>query len=209
MPVEPKYPVCIAHSINKDHSENKGDGSEKDDIVTHHHFKACKDYDRTIKGKVQSSNIANLINQIQQPEYTEQNQTNTITNATSIRIMVIEGDQDVGYLFRLVLEEFINRLKVDLFQDPFAALGNFRIGLYDLVLIDIVDRKINGFELYYRIKKLDGKVKICLLTEFEIGHYEEITKELLFELNAKKNYFIRKPISNEDLVKQIKEMLEF
>lgn len=123
--------------------------------------------------------------------------------------MVIEGDEDVGFLFKLVLEESINRLKVDSFQDPFAALENFRPGLYDLVLIDIADRKINGFELYYRIKKLDGKVKICLLTEFEIGYYEEITKELLFELNAKKNYFIRKPISNEDLIKQIKEMLEF
>lgn len=208
MPVEPKYPVCITHSINKYHSENNDNGSEKDDIVTHHHFKACKDYDRTVKGKVQSSSIVNLINQIQQPEYTEQNQTNTITNATSKRVMVIEGDQDVGFLFKLVLEEFISRLKVDLFQDPFVALENFRPGLYDLVLIDIVNPKINGFELYYKIKKHDGKVKICLLTEFEIGHYEEITKELLFELNAKKKYFIRKPISNEDLIKQIKEVLE-
>lgn len=186
MPVEPKYPLGIAYSTNKDRSENNGDGSEKDDMVTHHHFKACKDYDRTIKGKVQSSNIANLINQIQQPEYTEQNQTITITNATSKKIMIIEGDQDVGYLFKLVLEEFINRLKVNSFQDPFAALGNFRPELYDLVLIDIVDPKINGFELYYKIKKLDGKVKICLLTEFEIGHYKEITKELL----AKKNILL-------------------
>lgn len=76
--------------------------------------------------------------------------------------MIIEDNEDINFSFKTVLEESINRLSVDSFQDPYAALENFRTGLYDLVLIDIVIPKMNGFELYYKIKKEDDKVKMFL-----------------------------------------------
>jgi DNA-binding response OmpR family regulator len=95
-------------------------------------------------------------------------------------------------------------LKVDSFTEPFAALNNFKSGLYDLVIIDIVLPNMNGFELYYAIKRLDDKVKICFITASEM-YYEEIIKETIPELDT--NCFIKKPISNEELIRQVKNML--
>ena len=68
------------------------------------------------------------------------------------------------------------RLKVDAFLDPIIALENFRPGLYDLLLIDIAMPKMNGFELYDKIRELDKKVKISFVTASEM-FYEEIRKE--------------------------------
>jgi DNA-binding response OmpR family regulator len=96
-------------------------------------------------------------------------------------------------------------LKVDSFTDPVAALNNFKPGLYDLILIDIALPKMNGFELYKKIRKLDDKVKICFLTAGEM-YYEEIRKEAFPELEA--NCFIRKPVANEDLVRSVKDILK-
>ena len=95
-------------------------------------------------------------------------------------------------------------MKVDSFTEPFAALNNFKSGLYDLVMIDIVLPNMNGFELYYAIKRLDDKVKICFITASEM-YYEEIIKETIPELDT--NCFIKKPISNEELIRQVKNML--
>lgn len=121
--------------------------------------------------------------------------------------MIIDDEKDVTFLFKMVLEDesITNvKLKVYSFNDPFVALENFRPNLYDLVLIDIMMPTINGFELYDNIRILDNKVKICFLTAGEM-YCEEIRKEALPELQEK--CFIRKPITNQDLIKQIKEML--
>ena len=108
------------HSVDSD-----GLDEQEQDFVRHHHYIACKDYDRTIMKKV------------------------------------LESDA---------------RLKVDAFLDPIIALENFSPGLYDLLLIDIAMPKMNGFELYDKIRELDKKVKISFVTASEM-FYEEIRKE--------------------------------
>jgi DNA-binding response OmpR family regulator len=119
-------------------------------------------------------------------------------------IMLVEDEDDLVMLFKMILESDAG-LKVDSFTDPFSALDNFKPGLYDLIMIDIVLPKMNGFELYYKIRKLDDKVKICFLTAGEM-YYEEIRKEAFPELD--RNCFIRKPITNEALIQQVKEILD-
>jgi DNA-binding response OmpR family regulator len=118
--------------------------------------------------------------------------------------MLVEDEDDLVMLFKMILESDAG-LKVDSFTDPFSALDNFKPGLYDLIMIDIVLPKMNGFELYYKIRKLDDKVKICFLTAGEM-YYEEIRKEAFPELD--RNCFIRKPITNEALIQQVKEILD-
>ena len=138
------------HSVDSDGLEKR-----EQDFIIHHHYIACKDYDRTITKKV------------------------------------LESDA---------------RLKVDAFLDPIVALENFRPGLYDLLLIDIAMPKMNGFELYDKIRELDKKVKISFVTASEM-FYEEIRKEAFPELDTT-ICFIRKPIANPDLVQQVREILE-
>jgi two-component SAPR family response regulator len=60
--------------------------------------------------------------------------------------------------------------------------------------------KMNGFELYREIKKLDNKVKVCFLTAGEMyyGIYTDIFDE---------NQFIRKPIENQELIKRLNKII--
>ena len=120
------------------------------------------------------------------------------------KIMLVEDEANIVLLFKMILESNV-RLKVHSFTDPIAALNNFKSGLYDLIMIDIALPKLNGFELYYRIKKLDDKVKVCFLTAGEM-YYEEIRKKVAPKLDT--NCFIRKPIANQDLIQQVREILE-
>ena len=135
----------------------------------------------------------------------QQNQLKQINNisAKNKRIMLVEDEADIAMAFKIVLESD-SRLKVDSFTEPFAALNNFKSGLYDLIMIDIVLPNMNGFELYYTIKRLDDKVKVCFITASEM-YYEEIRKEAFPELDT--NCFIKKPISNEELIRRVKNML--
>jgi two-component SAPR family response regulator len=52
--------------------------------------------------------------------------------------------------------------------------------------------KMNGFELYKKIKEIDNKIEACFITAFE--DYREEFKESFPELKEAK-YFIRKPKS--------------
>jgi CheY-like chemotaxis protein len=171
-------------------------------LVRHHHYIACKDYDKTITKKINSFGNLDLLTQsIQQQDQLKQTTKNSLKTK---RIMLVEDEDDIILLFKMILESDVG-LKVDSFTDPFSALNNFRLGLYDLILIDIALPKMNGFELYKKIRKLDNKVKICFLTAGEM-YYEEVRKQVFPELEA--NCFIRKPITNEDLIQKVKDILK-
>jgi PleD family two-component response regulator len=166
---------------------------QKQNIVSHHHFITCKNYDRTIMKRVSSFRASQQQNQLKQIDNI------SIKNK---RVMLVEDEADIAMTFKIVLESDA-RLKVDSFTEPFAALNNFKSRLYDLIIIDIVLPNMNGFELYYTIKRLDDKVKICFITASEM-YYEEIKKKVP-ELDT--NCFITKPIPNKELIRQVKNML--
>jgi DNA-binding response OmpR family regulator len=91
------------------------------------------------------------------------------------RILIVDDEDDINLLFKMVLED--NGYKVDTFNDPLVALQNFRAGSYDLLLLDIIMPKMNGFELYQKIRMLDDKVKMCFLTASGINQ-EEVKKKV-------------------------------
>jgi FixJ family two-component response regulator len=124
---------------------------------------------------------------------------NRTPDAEIKRIMIVDDSNDVNLTFKIVLSESDRRLRVHSFNDPLVALQEFKPDLYHLVIIDILMPKMNG-------RELDSKVKICFLTAGSEIYYEEVIKEAFRELD--KNCFISKPVANEDLIKQVKEMLK-
>ena len=86
------------------------------------------------------------------------------------------------------------------------ALSNFKLGLYDLLLLDIRMPKINGFDLYQKLRKIDSNVKICFLTASE-WFYEEYRRRLDTHPTVDKEHFIQKPFRSEELIRQLKEVL--
>ena len=125
------------------------------------------------------------------------------TNKTNKRILIVDDEPDLTKLCILTLEHY--GYKVDAFNDPQEALSNFRPGSYDLIILDIKMPKMDGFELYQEIKKKDNNAKICFLTASEL-YYEEFRKKEFCALD--KSLFIRKPIDNEQLVKEISKMIK-
>ena len=175
------------------------DDLREDDLVWHHHYIACKDYDRTIMRRLNSFRNLDLSTQSIQQHQLEEIDKNSFKNK---KIMLVDDEADIPWLFKI---ESDARLKVDSFADPLVALENFRPGLYDLLLIDIAMPKMNGFELYDKIRELDKKVKISFVTASEM-YYEEIRKQVFPELDT--NCFIRKPIANEDLIQRVRKVLK-
>ena len=166
----------------------------------HHHYIACKEYDKAITRKIQSAIKSSMIHSKQNGDDSK------VSKIASKRIMIIDDDEDTNLLFKIVLEgSDHNRIKVDSYNDPFVAIENFMPSLYDLLLINVSMPKMNGFELYYRVKALDNKVKVCFLTAGEM-YYEIIRRDVFPDLDV--NCFIGKPIANKDLLKQVKEILK-
>jgi DNA-binding response OmpR family regulator len=105
----------------------------------------------------------------------------------------------------MLLED--NGFKVDTFNDPLIALQNFTAGSYDLLLLDMLMPKMNGFELYQKIRMIDDKVKICFLTASGIDHDELKKRATIASINDIENCFISKPIENEELINRVKAQL--
>jgi two-component system, OmpR family, response regulator ChvI len=111
--------------------------------------------------------------------------------------LLVDDEPDVNITLKITLEE--NGFKVDSFTDPLLALSNFKPDSYDLIILDIKMPKMNGFELYRQIKKIDDKVKVCFLTAGEM--YYGVYGDIFNTLDV--NCFIRKPIENEMLIKRL------
>ena len=107
-------------------------------------------------------------------------------------ILVVDDEADLTMLCRIALEYY--GFKVDTSNDPQEALSNYKPGNYELVILDITMPKMDGFQLYDEIKKKDRKAKVCFLTASE---YNAIDK----------NLFIRKPIGNEELLKEVNRII--
>ena len=85
--------------------------------------------------------------------------------------MIIDNEPDTTTTLQVGLKEG-GDFDVHAFTDPLSALESFKPNFYALVLIDIVMPKLDGFELYERLKKIDPDVKACFLTASEMYHEE-------------------------------------
>jgi DNA-binding NtrC family response regulator len=117
------------------------------------------------------------------------------------KILIVDDESDICLTLANVLEG--DRFVVDTFDDPILALENFRKDSYDLVILDIKMKKMDGLELYKEIKKIDHKVKVCFLTASKFNN--KAFKEVLSDLE--KNQFIQKPIQNEELINIINKII--
>ncbi len=61
---------------------------------------------------------------------------------------------------------------------------------------------MNGFELYKKLREKDTKFKICFITSF-VMYYKAILEEHP-SIKKEVNCFIKKPITQQDLVSRIK-----
>ncbi len=96
---------------------------------------------------------------------------------------------------------------MDLKLDPISALDNYQINYYDLVILDIKMPKMDGFQLYTKIREKDPKVKICFLTAIATFNEEFRKTRLVLGKTINEDYFIQKPVETEDLIKKLDSII--
>jgi DNA-binding response OmpR family regulator len=123
------------------------------------------------------------------------------------KILVVDDESDICLTFATMLEG--NGFVVDTFDDPLLALQDFRKDFYDLLILDIKMKKMNGFDLYKEIRTVDNKVKVCFLTANKsiFGAFMDVLSELKEKSEIQENQFIQKPIGCEELIKIINEII--
>ena len=125
------------------------------------------------------------------------------TSKKKKRILLVDDEVDITTTYRMALEEA--GFQVDAYNDSSLALSEYKPSMYDLLLLDVKMPKMNGFELYEKIKglKTDQKPRVCFITAFEV--YYQALKELFPKDDV--DCFLSKPISLDELVKTVKSEL--
>jgi two-component system response regulator ChvI len=119
------------------------------------------------------------------------------------RILAVDDEPDVMLTLKLSLEE-TGLFDVDAFNDPELALSNFKPEVYCLLLLDFKMPKMNGYELYDKIKNIDDKVKVCFISAAYMN--PENAREV-FPFLKKIECIIQKPVEIPDLIGRVKAKL--
>jgi two-component system, OmpR family, response regulator ChvI len=124
-------------------------------------------------------------------------------NGVKKRILIVDDEVDTTLSFGLALEDS-GLFEVDKYNDPLVALSNYRPNTYDLLLLDIRMPAMNGFELYYKIKKIDNKVKACFISGYDVDYVALKEQFPSFKRDGLiPNKIIRKPIEVSKLIERI------
>jgi DNA-binding response OmpR family regulator len=115
------------------------------------------------------------------------------------RILLVDDEPDNNRIFTIVLQD--NGYDVDAFEDPKLALAVFKPNYYDLVILDLRMPGIPGDELYQRLRKIDDKFKLCIMSAYGSEHYKTLFSP------TDRICFMRKPITINGLVKNVDEIM--
>jgi DNA-binding response OmpR family regulator len=121
------------------------------------------------------------------------------------KILVIDDEPDVTYTIKNILED--RGFAVDTFTDSLLALDNYKANFYNLIILDILMPKMDGFQLYTKIREKDPKVKICFLTALTTFNEGFRKTRLILGNTINEDYFIQKPIETEDLIKKLTSIM--
>ena len=121
------------------------------------------------------------------------------------RILIVDDEKDVGKTFKMILENY--GFITDFFTDPALALEKFEPNLYNLTILDIKMPKINGFELYDRLKSIDSNIKTIFISALSYLKSYNAQSSKVQPLKGER-HFIKKPVSNKELLEQVYSMVD-
>src|ERR687888_2527792 len=117
------------------------------------------------------------------------------SSRSSKSILAIDDERDIVNLVRDSLQVY--GFKVRTFTEPSAALEHFisHSKDYDIVISDIRMPGMNGYQFVKHVKERNPKVKVILMSAFEIEDKE--FHNLLPDIKV--DAFLRKPFSIQQL----------
>lgn len=116
------------------------------------------------------------------------------------KILLVEDDQNLG----TVLTDFLNVKKYDvkLARDGEAGFSEYNSGKFDLLILDVMMPKLDGFNLAKRIRENDKDTPIIFLTA------KSMTEDRIEGLKIGADDYLTKPFSTEELLLRINNVLK-
>jgi len=123
------------------------------------------------------------------------------TNHRKKRILLVDDDADTTAVIKMGLSR--HGFEVEALVDSKSALHNFKPGLYDLLLLDVLMKGLDGFELYNKMRKIDKNIRVCFTSASNTfyGKYKNQYPEI------QKECFIQKPFTIKKLANTIDSIL--
>jgi len=141
----------------------------------------------------------------QQSQLPQQSQQKQQQQKYLANIMVVDDEPDALFTYKCLLS--VEGYNVEAFTDPQEALKHFvqlsdPSSHYQLLLLDVRMPRLNGLQLFYRIKAISPNMKIMFCSALDIA--EELVSILP---DIKYNDIIKKPVKREYLVSKINSVL--
>ncbi|HPF50456.1 MAG TPA: response regulator transcription factor [Draconibacterium sp.] len=118
---------------------------------------------------------------------------------STYKILLVEDDEALRFIVKDNLEE--NNYEVSAAEDGEIALRMFNESTFDLIILDVMLPKIDGFQVAERIRTADQQTPIIFLTA------RSMTEDKIKGLTIGGDDYIPKPFSMEELLLKIKIFL--
>jgi len=118
---------------------------------------------------------------------------------SKLRILLVEDDVNLGFLLVDYLES--QGFDVKLYNDGIAGFKGFQLCPYDFCIVDIMLPNMDGFSLIEKIKEINSKVPIIILSARSMK--EDKIKGFSFGIDD----YITKPFDEEELLYRIKAIM--
>jgi two-component system response regulator VicR len=118
-----------------------------------------------------------------------------------IKVLVIEDDKDIADLVKLVLET--ENFEVESVLDPEVAYDKAKATLPDVILLDLLMPKMDGWTVFKKIRQDDAlaEVPIAILT----AKSQQVDQMVGRIMNA--DAYITKPFGKQELIDKTYELI--
>ena len=111
------------------------------------------------------------------------------------KILLVDPKPASSYMITMILK--LNHFDVVPYSDPELALSDFKKGVYDLILMVLDMKGMNGFELYKSMRQIDDKVSVCFMTDLRARHINEFRTSFP---DFPSTSLVEKPVGTDDLL---------
>ena len=123
-----------------------------------------------------------------------------LMNKEETKILLVEDDDALRFIVKDNLEQ--HNYLVEVAENGEIALELFNKNRFDLILLDVMLPKIDGFQVAQTIRKTNDQVPIIFLTA------RSMTEDRITGLTLGGDDYIPKPFSMEELLLKIKIFLK-
>ncbi|MCY1719619.1 response regulator transcription factor [Prolixibacteraceae bacterium Z1-6] len=116
------------------------------------------------------------------------------------KILLVEDDEALRFIVKDNLQQ--NAYNVQVAEDGAIALDLFENNEFDLIILDVMLPKIDGFQVAEKIRKTNEQIPIIFLTA------RSMTEDKILGLTIGGDDYIPKPFSMEELLLKIRIFLK-